>query len=159
SAPDAAGEAGSVGATPAFKTNTPAATFMNASTAAVGDLVLLSSNLTEKPSGSTNYYQQWFGEVKNVSSKIYCYVNIHLQISPGPGLPLALTSYADTAPYALTGSTLSASCLAPGEVAPMYSNNISNSSANVASSTMFAYQLDGTVTPDAVPHPHAPMIT
>jgi hypothetical protein len=158
---DAAGQAAGqeAGTTPAFKTNTPAATFMNASTAAVGDLVLLTSNLVEQPSGSANYYQQWFGDVKNVSTKIYCYVNIHLQISPGPGLPLALTSYADTAPYAISGSTLSASCLGPGETGAMYSNNISDSSANVASSTGFAYQFDGMVTPGAVPHPDAPMVT
>jgi hypothetical protein len=154
---DASGQ--ETGTTPAFKTNTPSATFMNASTSAVGDLVLLTSNLVEQPSGPSNFYQQWFGDVKNVSTKTYCYVNIHLQISPGPGLPLALTSYADTAPYAISGSTLSASCLAPGETGAMYSNNISDTSANVASSTSLAYQFDGMVTPGAVPHPDAPMVT
>ena len=115
--------------------------------------------MVEQPSGSSGYYQQWFGDVKNVSSKTYCYVNIHIQISPGPGLPLALTAYADTAPYAITGSTLSASCLAPGETGALYANNISDSSAGVANSTSVAYQLDGTVTPDAVPHPDTPMVT
>jgi hypothetical protein len=152
---DAAAEASSP---VSFLTNTPGVTFTNQSTNDVGDLVLLSSDLTEQNTSPGFYYQQFFGEVRNVSSKLYCFVNIQITISPGPGSPLSLLAYADTAtPYQVSGLMTSVACIPPGGTGAFWSNNISSVSANLPSSTSFDYKMTGLVTSD-VPNVATPTV-
>jgi hypothetical protein len=132
----------------------------NASTSALGDLVLVSSHLTEQNDAPGTYYQEWFGEVRNASAMVYCYVNIQISIAPGPGLPLSLKAYADTStPYQVSGLSLSVPCIPPGGTGALWANNISSSTANFAASTSFAYQLTGTPMSDAVPSVASPTVT
>jgi hypothetical protein len=146
--------------TSSFVTNTPGATFTNNSTKAVGDLVLISSGITEQNNSPGFYYQEWFGEVRNASSSLYCYVNIQLTVSPGPGKPLPLTAYADVEhAYQTSGSTLSVPCIAPGTTGAFWANNISDSTANVAASTSFVYTLAGVTMTAAAPNVAQPAVT
>jgi hypothetical protein len=124
----------------------------------MSDLVLVSSNLTEQNTAPNFFYQEWFGEVENVGPKLYCFVNIGISISPGPGLPLALKAYVETMPYLSPGLTLTTPCIAPGTTGAMWANNISQVSANLGTATTFAYQLAGMDGDGEVPHPDTPAI-
>jgi hypothetical protein len=158
------GEGGSV-QPPAFITNPPGVVFTNTSTEDVGDLVLVTSNFTEQANSDGSFYLQWFGEVENVSNKLYCDIEIQINLASA-GQTMAFQSFAEGAPYDATGlpAGTTTACVPPGTIAPMYTNNFGDTSANLPQATAVTYQLSGlisgssTSTPAYVLDPATPTI-
>src|SRR5262249_18517335 len=107
--------------TPSFASNTPGADVHDVGTPPTPDLVLISSNLVQKPSGG-QIFQQWFGEVQNNGSQIVCQVRAKVSFKDASGTELAtFEPYADADPYDGPG-TLTIPCIAPGKIGTFYMN-------------------------------------
>lgn len=119
----------------------------------VSGLVLLSSNLTQEPSGSGGF-QQWFGEVLNQGARTVCFPQVTITFRlEGGALAIEFLSYADAPPYR-GGSALTLPCLAPNGRGGFYSNELGDSIAigSIRTATAQLTALEGTY----IPHPAAP---
>lgn len=142
-----------------FVSNTPGATLVDAGTPAMPTLALLSSNLLQEPSGS-QVFQQWFGEVKNNSSTLLCFLSIDVSFQRAGGSQLAsFTSFASAAPYVLGTSTLTMPCIPPGEIGSFYDNGFAAVEIALADVTTIAVKFHPNEFPGAVPAPNAPLVS
>lgn len=122
-------------------------------TAAGAGLRLISLNLVPEPESTLNYIEL-FGEVKNTGTSLVCFPRINFEFVNTSGTVLWNgTGYADTAPYISSSSTLSTSCLKPGESGAIWSNELPASPITVASIAEFTGTLDGLAT-TVTPFPH-----
>ncbi len=122
------------------------------------EIVLLSSNLVQKPSGA-EFFQQWYGEVKNAGAQTLCQVFVDVSFKDAAGAELAtFSTYVSADPYAAS-LTLSVPCIAPGKVGSFYSNGFVPTAALIAGTKTIAVAFKPHVYDDAIPAPHAPTVT
>jgi hypothetical protein len=148
------------GSPPSFVSNVPGATVVSVGNPPMPDLVLLSLNFLQTPSGS-QYFQEWFGELENVGSSAICFPQIAVAYE-GPSGATLLTmnnSYADAASYTSTGATLPVPCIPPGEIGSFYQNNIADAAGSTSGVTTLAVTFASLTDADAVPDPNAPILT
>lgn len=145
---------------PAFVSNPPGAKYVNTEPSAAPGLILVSSNFIERASGG-QYFQEWFGELRNTGPTTYCYPRVYVSLTDGSVEKATFSPFADAAPYVIGGSTStsSAPCLAPGARAGLHTNNLVSVPADPSSiksvEVAFAYlEPSGAVAPD----PSAPGI-
>lgn len=120
---------------------TTATTTFSATTVAQG-LTLVSMNVVPDPEGTLNYVE-WFGEVKNNGTATICFPQAHFSFKNAAGVVLWTdTTYADTLPY-LSTSTLSTSCLAPGESGAFWTNDLPSSLFVVSAIGSLTVDFDG----------------
>ncbi|HEY5955810.1 MAG TPA: hypothetical protein VIV60_04620 [Polyangiaceae bacterium] len=136
------------------QTNLPATARTSVQATAVGTkLSLMSLNVVPDPKSTINYIE-FFGELKNTGSSLVCFPKIQFQFTAASGTVLwSDIAYADTAPYVTTSSTVSASCLEPGESGALWSNELPAAPISVSSIAALTVSLDGLdTTATRVPH-------
>jgi hypothetical protein len=144
---------------PAFVSNMPGAKVSDVGSPATPNLVLLSSNLLQKPSGGQTY-QQWFGELQNVGTTTVCEVKVDVSFKGGDGAEIAkFSTYASGDPYEGAGDRLTIPCIAPGKVGSFYANGFADSPAAITAVTTIAIKLQPHEYPDLSPAAHAPVVT
>jgi hypothetical protein len=150
-----AGSGGSGGSTPTFASNTPNA---NVTQDAQGDatgLVVTSSNLLDELSAG-QYYQQWIALIQNTGSSIACFPRVTAEFMAGSVMVADHYAFADTPPYETGASTLSTSCLGPGEVGGMYSNGFVDDPLSLSNITQANFTIEAEIYPGTKPHSVAP---
>jgi hypothetical protein len=139
--------------------NTPGATVVDVGNPATPNAVLLSSNLLQRPSGG-QIFQEWLGEVKNTGSTVICQVSANVIFRDASGIQLAsFFTFADGDPYMVSGLTLSIGCIAPGQIGSMYDNGFVAAMVELGRVSRIEVSFSVHEYPDAVPAPHAPLVT
>ena len=157
--PDAAPEAGPV--VPPFVSNPANVTVRDDTPAPKLALTLVSSNLTQSPSGS-DYYQEWYAEVMNTGNEVICYPQVDAKfLDSASATVIHFNAFADADPYKNPQGTLNlvSSCLKPGAVGVFWSNNLGAAVSinTVATLSVTFSNLSGASS--YVPHPDSPKIT
>jgi hypothetical protein len=122
---------------------------------------LVSSNLTQKSSGATNYYKEWWAEIKNGTSEPQCYIELDADFQSATGTSLLkLHTYAYGGSFD-TGTTtgLVATCAAPGETVPIWSNALDATMVPLSSIAKVSITVAALERPDAVAHPSTPTLS
>ncbi|HWZ92688.1 MAG TPA: hypothetical protein VNW92_27670 [Polyangiaceae bacterium] len=152
----AAGSGGSI-QVPAFVSAPTQTLVTHASTGGDG-LVLLSSQVRQKIGSSLNYVD-WFGELLNNSQGTRCFIKLDADFQNSSGVSVEkLTTYVSTAPYKVTGTSLSATCLAPGEKGIVWGNDLPSPAIDLAAISTLDVTLSSLEVDTAVPHPLAPKV-
>lgn len=122
---------------------------------------LISSNLTQHPSGATNYYKEWFAEIKNGTSKPQCYIELNADFQSASGTSLLkLHTFAYGRSFdagSVTG--LVSTCAAPGETVPIWSNALDPTMVPLGSIAKVSITVEALERPDAVVHPSTPTLS
>ncbi|MBI5537800.1 MAG: hypothetical protein HY898_34060 [Deltaproteobacteria bacterium] len=157
SAGGSAGTAGSGGAT-STNSSIPGASFEFTKEGDAQDVVLVSSNFLQKPSGG-QYYQEWIGEVKNTGTKLLCHIQATVSLQTGTGQELAkLDGFANAPPYYSGTGSLMTPCAGPGVSGGLYSNNFGPSEVPLANVAKIVVTLGASVYPNMTPATAAPTI-
>ena len=123
-----------------YVSNTPGAAVVDTGSPATPELVLLSSNVLQEPSGN-RVFQTWFAEVKNIGTATRCFVQIDASFHAADGTQIAaFNGYADAEPYANQPTHSTDPCLAPGEIGVFWDNGFVAAAAPLASATQLAIQ-------------------
>jgi hypothetical protein len=148
------------GGPPEFVSDLPGATVVDVGTPPTPNLVLISLNFLQQPSGGM-FYQLWLGEVENVGTSVVCTVSVDLTLKDSGGNVVVQprTSYVDAAPYTLQGSTLTSACLGAGSIGSFYVNGFANTMADTSTVKTIEVKFGpGSLTAIA-PDPNAPLVT
>jgi hypothetical protein len=153
------GRDGSVGS-PAFVSNTPGATVVDASDPANPNLVLLSSNLLQLV-GDAQVAQQWGGEVQNIGSDTVCTPIIDVRFKDAAGAELAaFTANGNADPYVPSLSTLlTVACMPPGGIASFVGHRLAPSAVALGQVASIAVKLTTRPAMGSVPQPDLPVVT
>jgi hypothetical protein len=139
--------------------NIPGATAVDIGMPPTPDLVLLSVNFLQQPSGGM-VYQQWLGEVQNMGTSIVCTVSVDLTYADHTGAVVIQprTSYVDGPPYVLQGSTVTSACLGAGDIGDFYVNGFGNSMVDTSTVTKIEVRFGPSSLPGIAPDPNAPVL-
>jgi len=148
------------GGPPAFVSDLPGAMVVDVGTPPTPDLVLISLNFLQQPSGGM-IYQQWLGEVENVGTSVVCTVSVDLTFKDAGGNVdvQPRTSYVDAAPYTLQGSTLTSACLGAGSIGSFYVNGFANTMADASTVKTIEAKFGPSSLAGLAPDPNAPLVT
>jgi hypothetical protein len=142
-----------------FVSNTPGATVVDVGVPAMPNLVLLSSNLLQEPTGG-RFFQEWIGEVKNVGSSVVCGVEVTASMRNAAGQQLAVfDSFADAAPYQISDLPLTIGCLAPGDTGTVYDNGFVPTAVEVGDVRRIEIAISALGGGGAFPAPHTPIVS
>jgi hypothetical protein len=132
-------------------------TFDDAAKAA--GFTLVSSNFMQKPSGA-QYYRQWFAELRNGTDKPQCFINLKADFQSAAGTSLQkLDTYTYGATFDIGSSVgLTATCAAPGEVVPIWSNALDANMVAVDQIKKLSITVMATEKPTAVVHASTPTL-
>jgi hypothetical protein len=143
---------------PGFVSNTPGATVVDVGTPARPDLVLISSNLLQSPSGG-QIFQQWIGEVKNNGAAVACGLLLDVTFRSASGSQLGLfTPFTAAPPYQLSGLSVTINCLAPGEIGTFYDNGFVATPVDLGAVTRIETEITALGAGSAIPAPHTPIV-
>lgn len=139
--------------------NTPGATLVDVGVPATPNLVLISSNLLQQPSGG-RIFQEWMGEVKNVGSSVVCGLEVHASMRNAAGQQLAVFEpFADAAPYMISGLSLTIGCLAPGDIGTVYDNGFVPTAVELGDVKRLEIAISALGGGGAFPAPHPPIVS
>jgi hypothetical protein len=157
-APDAPAPDAPPGPGPGFVSNTPNATVVDVGIPATPNLVLISSNLLQEPSGS-QFFQQWAAEVRNAGSTTVCGLLADVSFRNESGGQLAVFEpFTSTAPYQLSGLSVTINCLAPGDIGTFFDNGFAPALVDLGAVTRIEIAIISLGAGSAIPAPHAPIV-
>jgi hypothetical protein len=139
--------------------NTPGAVFAFVGPAGADKGLRLKSARLGLETISTSTFQEWLAEVVNEGSQILCLTKVDAVYKDASGATLAKPyGYVDGPPYK-TGSSVSSSCLGPGEHGALWAFEQVPSSFSLGQVARVEYKIDPLANAGAVPHPSAPVVT
>jgi hypothetical protein len=142
-----------------FISNTPNATVADVGIPRMPNLMLISSNLLQRPSGN-RIFQEWTGEVRNIGSTTVCQVGVDVRLENANGDQLAaFEPFGSADPYMVNGLSLSIDCIPPGQVGTFYGNGFAPIEVSLSAVSRIAIVLTVGPSTGATPAPHAPIIT
>ena len=120
---------------------------------------LVSSNFTQKPSGSS-FYREWWAEVRNDTNQPQCFINLKADFQDASGDSLQqLDTYTYGASFDIGSAVgLTATCAAPGEVVPIWSNALDGNMVPINSIKKLSFTVTATEKPGAVVHASTPTL-
>jgi len=120
---------------------------------------LVSSNFTQKPSGS-DFYREWWAELRNGTDQPQCFINVKADFQNAAGDSLqALNTYTYGSTFDIGSSVgLTATCAAPGEVVPIWSNALDGNMVAIDSIKKLGITVMATEKPGAVVHASTPTL-
>ncbi len=159
-ADDAGGSGGEGGAEPGVEfVSKPAGVQLLVDDAAKAlGFTVRSSNVTQHPSGD-KFYKEWFAEVYNGSDEPQCFIQVAADFQDAAGSSLLkLNTYAYGAGFDLGTLSLTATCAAPGETVPLWSNALDAQSVPIDSIKQLSVEIMAMARPNAVLHPSTPTL-
>lgn len=120
---------------------------------------LVSSNFTQKPSGA-EFYREWWAELLNGTDQPQCFIQLAADFQSSSGASLQkLDTYAYGGSFDIGSSVgLTATCAAPGEVVPIWSNALDGTMVAIDSIKKLSIAITATEKPAAILHPSTPTL-
>jgi hypothetical protein len=145
-------------ATGGFVSNMPGATLVDVTSPPAGDLILVSSNFLQEPSGS-QFYEEWLGEVRNVGTAVACLIRVDVSFKNAAGNEVAkLHPYVDGQPYAYANGKTTMACIAPGETGSFWTNAFAPGTVSLGDVRKIEVKFGPHVYSNNGLHPHTPII-
>jgi hypothetical protein len=157
-----AGTAGEGGSTPEeapFVTKPAGVELVLDDAAKAAGFTLVSSNFTQKPSAA-EFYKEWWAELLNGTDQPQCFIQVKADFQSASGASLQkFDTYSYGATYDIGSSVgLTATCAAPGEVVPIWSNALDGTMVAINSIEKLNISVMATEKQGAVLHPSTPTL-